>query len=186
MFLNLQDPSQCNGTVESWHLHYEINNRCGRSKSYSVTFLVYRPLLSSHAMSSLYELVSGSSKSVTLPCHDKSRHRVQLLMEMLSPSERFVIQRDDVVAVCLPGVSSKIKVLNKLDNDKSRSRDSETRETLGPMIYEYHSPKNHHDIDTCVFDSLQTIQPRYMQLIRGSHLHLYANITGIDLLARIL
>ena len=195
LFLNLRDPSKCNGTVVSWHLHYESSNdRCERSRSNSVTLSVYRPTLSNHTMSSsYYELVSGSNKSVALPCHDRmqgrSGRRIQSFMETLSPSERFVIQKDDIVAVCLPRKTSRhIKVLNELDEDRSKSRDnsrSGTKRRLSPIIYEYRSRSKDRDIDACVFDSLQIIQSRDLQPKRNSHLHLYANITGIILIINI-
>lgn len=188
--MNLRDPSRCNGTVLSWHLYYESrNNRCQRSRSYSVTFLVYRPLPSNYKLSSpyhYYELVSGSNKSVTLPCndrtHDRSRRGIQSFMETLSPSERFIIQTDDIVAVCLPKETSRhIRILNELDSDRLRPRDnsrSGTKRRLSPIIYEYRSHSKNRDIEACVFDSLQTIQSGDIHPRRNDHLHLYANITG--------
>lgn len=163
LFLNIGSPSQCSGTVVSWHFHYELDGcRYSKSKYRHGIFLVYRPV-SNHS----YEVVPGSVKEVTVPCQDDDG--IQSWEEMLPLSEQFTVQKGDIIAACLPyNKRIRMEPLQILEYGKDIRVNN---------IHEYYDAGG--DIDDCRINRLQTVITRDIRSRRYYQLHLYAEIAGI-------
>ena len=180
LFLNLGAPSQCRGIVTAWHLHYQLDD-CESDSSktrtrptptkatyYTGVFIVYRPINVTNQTSS-YEAVPGSMKSVTISCDEENEERAQSREKiiLLQTNEQFMIQRDDVIAVCLPEFKKKHRnILQILEDEKEIERND---------IYVY-KQKNY--VKDCNSNKLQTIRSQQLKVKSSYRLHLYAEIEG--------
>ena len=119
LYLNVGAPSQCGGTVTSWHFCYGMSE-CKTGAKYHATFLVYRPINPRNHTSAELSIVPESIKSVSLGCRNKSK--VKCGKEMLVLSEQFTIQEGDIVAACLPAEREKqLQIISrKYDEDEER------------------------------------------------------------------
>ena len=173
LFLNLGAPSQCQGMVTAWHLYYELNG-CesddDRSRStsttYNAVFVVYQPINSNdHTVS--YEVVPGSMKSVTIPCDEDNEERIQSREEIISleAHEQFMIQRGDVIAVCLPNINRR-HALQILEDEGIERND----------IYEYTRRRRRIAVRNCNFNRLQEIRSQHLIAKSSYRLYLYAGI----------
>ena len=110
LFMNFGAPAQCNGTVTSWtYCYYNVNSDddCDEgsddSVSYRSVFLVYRKT----GTSNQYAPVLETTKLVTLsPSCSIGRRQLPCQEVVLSPSEQFSVQQNDVIAACLPSTGS--------------------------------------------------------------------------------
>ena len=194
LFLNLGTPSECQGIVTAWHLRYELEEcnsrgtRSGRSKSsrdretegetFNSVFAVYRPVKMK------YELVPGSTKSVMINyCADddddesddtrarsntrtqRSNTRDEEKIILLEKQERFMIQKDDVIAVCLPDNIKRLQILEEVSKGNAV-----------PGVYEYDEKER--AVENCNFNQLQTIRSKHLITLGKYRLNLYAEIAG--------
>ena len=171
LFLNLGAPSQCQGTVTAWHLHYGLCN-C-RIRPREGVLAVYRPVNTGNQTME-YKIVPGSTKPVEVTCKDdgdddttKSADTRNLgeTIIMLKTQEKFMIQSGDVIAICLP---NRLQVLEEVASDHDTQRND---------VYRYSGA----NINNCNLDRLQKIMPESRHLREKStyRLHLYAEIAGI-------
>ena len=152
LYLNTGAPSQCKGTVTAWHFCYGMSE-CEMDAKYHATFLVYHPINRNYTSSEL-SIVPESIRSVSVGCQNKSK--VKCGKEMLLSSEQFMIQENDIVAVCLPAErENQLQLISrKYDED----------EGMEGTLYQ------HSEIEDCERNKLQTINmqditPRtYLQL----------------------
>ena len=107
-----------------------------------------------------YEVVPGSIKSFTLVCHDDG---IRMVQPTLLTFEAFIIQRGDIIAVCLPRQGQNdLRVI-------TRKRTTETK-----FLYEY-DPQGPDD-DDCEFDREFAVNSEDLEQRRYLHLHLYPGI----------
>ena len=170
--MNLGAPAQCNGTVTSWR--YCSYNRfqgtggddddddddsddCRGSASYTSVFLVYRRTA---AGASTYEPVPGSTKPVTLTLNCRNNGGFQCREVMLSQSEQFSVQENDIVAACLMATNP-IRMVGYQRSGSSTN------------VYQY----NANDYEDCTTSQLQSIDIQNSAFTSGTvnyRLHLYA------------
>ena len=173
--MNFGAPAQCNGTVTSWR--YCSYNRyqqsgdddddddCRGSASYTSVFLVYR-----QTGASTYDLVSGSKKSVTLTLSCSNRGGFECREVMLTQSEQFTIQENDIVAACLMDTSSTnpIHIVGAIAFGSSR------------QVYQY----NANNYEQCSNSQLQLIDTQKSSfteqsgILGSSALHLHAETSS--------
>ena len=182
LFLNLDAFSQCQGTVTAWHLRYELDSCRSRTRSSKETFngvlAVYRPVNNQKIE---YEIVPNSTKSVMITCDDdddddertRSNARDQEQTISLEAEEQFMIQRGDVIAVCLPSIKKRyrLQILEDVGNE------------IG--IYEYNT-RQKDDVNDCNFNKLQTITSQSLRARSSYQLHLHAEIAGTRLVYSLL
>ena len=178
LYLNLGAPSRCHGMLTAWHLRYEVDDcesdstrtktrRTRRMReTYTGVFIVYRPI--NQTMS--YEAVPGSMKSVTVSCNEDNDERTHSLTRKetiisLQTNEQFMIQRGDVIAVCLPDTSSRHRNIFQILEDEEEIERND-------IIYEYK------DVKDCNSKKLQTIRSQQLKVKSSYRLHLYAEIAG--------
>ena len=195
LFLNLGSPSECQGIVTAWHLRYELEEcssqrtRSGRTKSsrdretegetFNSVFAVYRPI-SNPTMQ--YQLVPGSTKYVMITCDgddingdddtrktpSNTRDREEIIL--LENQERFMIQRGDIIAVCLPDIKRRYR-LQILEEVRS-----ENEGNAAHGVHKYDGEE--HAVENCNFNGLQTIRLRRRRARSSYRLNLYAEIAG--------
>ena len=170
LFLNLGAPSQCQGMVTTWHLYYELDG-CGSddgrrsaSTTYNAVFVVYRPIRNSNDHTVSYEVVPGSMMSVEISCDEDNEQRIQSREEiiLLKAHEQFMIQRDDIIAVCLPDRRCTLQIL---EDEEGIERND---------IYEYTRRGRRNAVRNCNFDRLQKIRSRSLTVKSSYQLYLYA------------
>ena len=183
LFMNFGAPAQCNGTVTSWR--YCSYNRyqqsgdddddddddddCRGSASYTSVFLVYR-----QTGASTYEPVPGSTKSVTLTLNCANNGGFECREEMLTQSEQFSVQENDIVAACLmdTGSTDPIQIIGAIAFGSSR------------QVYQY----NANSYEQCSNSQLQLIDAQnsafteQRNFLGSSALHLYAETSSKYLL----
>lgn len=89
---------------------------------------------------------------------------------LLEEEERFMIQRGDIIAICLPR-SIKGRDIRRLHILEDIRIEAET-----PSVHEYDGQK--FAVDNCNFDRLQTIRSRLLVERSSYRLHLYAEVAG--------
>ena len=161
LYLNLGASSQCRGTVTAWHFCYGMSE-CETDVKYHATFLVYRPINRNYTSSEL-SIVPESIKSTSLGCQNRSK--VKCGKEMLLSSEQFMVQENDVVAVCLPAEREKRLQLisRKYDEDEG------TEGTL----YQHYS-----EIEGCDRNKLRTVNMQGITPHTYLQLHLHAEVAA--------
>ena len=100
--MNLGAPAQCSGIVTAWHFCYGVSE-CEMDTKYHATFLVYRP--SKNHTSGELLVVPESIRSVSLAMECGNKRRVKCSKEMLSSEKQFIVEENDILAVCLPAES---------------------------------------------------------------------------------
>ena len=156
LYLNLGAAAQCRGTVTAWHFCYGMGE-CEMDDKYHATFLVYRPTNKTYTSSSELSIVPESIKSVSMVCQNKSK--IKCSKETLLPSEQFMVQVNDIVAVCLPAEKeNQLQLISRQYNEDERTEST---------LHQYS------EIEECEMNRIrrvntQDITPRtYLQL----HLH---------------
>ena len=182
LFLNLEAPAQCQGMVTAWHLRYELNNCNSRTRSreretYNGVFVIFRPV---NNPPTEYEIVPDSMKSVLILCDNdddndetttrRSKAKYQEETISLQEHEQFMIQRGDIIAVCLPDIRRRhrLQILENVRNEVERN--------VG--VYEYKYKGQRRDVERCNFNKLQTIRSQHLRAESSYQLHLYAEIAG--------
>ena len=163
--------------------------------TFNSVFAVYRPIGN---LTMKYELVPGSTKSVMINCDDdddaddaddtddtddtrassntrrtrsSTRDEEEILI-LLEKQERFMIQRDDVIAVCLPDIKTKyrLRILENVGSENNLGN-------AAPGVHKYDGEE--HVLENCNFNGLQTIRSGFLRALRRRYqLNLYAEITG--------
>ena len=111
LFLDLQNPAQCSGTVTAWnYCFYRIESAL--NQTYIVDFVVYRRVGSGN----IYRLVENSNTIVDLSGGQLAalNSDFNCTRTPLPESEMFEIQESDVLGACLNEVGSNHKVLDIL------------------------------------------------------------------------
>ena len=155
-------------------------------ETFNGVFAVYRPVSN---LTMNYELVPGSTKSVMINCdydddHDdstsahsngrtQSNTRDEEEIIPLEKQEQFMIQRDDVIAVCLPNKRYRLQILEEVTVTGRRN--------AAPGVHEYNGKG--HALENCNFNGLQTISSDHLKEKkkrerRRYRLNLYAKIEG--------
>ena len=161
--MNFGAPAQCNGTVKSWR-YYSYNrylqddDECEGREYYTSIFMVYR-----QSGPFTYEPVPGSMKYVTIALRCPRDGGFRYREALLTPSEQFTIQQNDIVAACLLDTSSSnpIRVVGYEDSGPSKD------------VYQYNEP----NFEQCTPSQLQTIDTQNSAFILNNgiyRLHLYA------------
>lgn len=121
LYLNLQSPAGCNGTVTAWRYCYHTKDR-NRNRIYSAQFAVYRPVYNG------YTRVVGSCTTITKYGHEEVDHPFHCESLRLEPSEQFVVNSWDVIGVCLTngGPTRQLLVISELEDDTPSSLDNHT------------------------------------------------------------
>ena len=177
--MNFGAPAQCNGTVTSWrYCSYnrypehsgddddddDESNDCRGSASYTSVFLAYRRTAPG---ASTYEPVPGSTKLVTLTLNCQNNGGFQCREVMLTQSEQFSVQENDIVAACLMDTSSTDPIRVVAIGEQSSSASNQ--------VYQY----NVRDYQQCSISQLQSIDTQNNNFILNNgrfRLHLYAEI----------
>ena len=211
LFLNLGSPSQCQGIVTAWHLQYELED-CGSDRvktrpatrsretqrgTFSGVFAVYRPINNLTMKQQQYEVVPGSTKTVTISCqddddsddHDESRTRStdagdqdesrtrstdtrdQEETILLEEEKCFMIQIGDVIAICLPRSIKGRRDIRRLHILEDIRIEAET-----PSVHEY--DRRNSAVNNCNFNKLQMIRSQHLEARSSYRLHLYAEVAG--------
>ena len=175
--MNFGAPAQCNGTVTSWHYcsynsfqgnggdDDDDDEDCRGSASYTSVFLVYR-----QTGASTYEPVPGSMKSVTLTLNCANMGGFECRDVMLTQSEQFTVQENDIVAACLMDDSSTdpIQVVGSIPFGTSRN------------LYEYAAS----NYEQCLNSQLQSIDTQdqafveQRSILGSAALHLYTETSS--------
>ena len=160
-------------------------------ETFNGVFAVYRPVSN---LTMNYELVPGSTKSVMINCDDdddgdesedtrarsntgrtQSNTRDEEEIILLEKQERFMIQRDDVIAVCLPNIRMRyrLQILEEVTVTGRRN--------AAPGVHEYDGKGR--ALENCNFNELQTISSDHLKEKkkrerRRYRLNLYAKIEG--------
>ena len=164
--------------------------------TFSGVFAIYRPVNNLTMKQQQYKVVPGSTKTVTISCqddddsddrderrtrstdtsdHDERRTRSTDTRDqeetiMLEEEERFMIQRGDVIAICLP------RSIKGRDIRRLHILEDIRIETEIPSVHEYDGQKR--AINDCNFNGLQTISSRLLEERSSYQLHLYAEVAG--------
>ena len=142
----------------------------------------------------MYELVPGSTKSVMINCdyaddnddstsahsngRTQSNTRDKEEIIPLEKEEQFMIQRDDVIAICLPDIErNKLQILENFRNENKLRN-------VAPGVHEY-DYREGRALENCNFNELQTISSDHLKEKRKRgkrryyyRLNLYAEIEG--------
>ena len=171
--------------------------------TFSGVFAVYRPVNNLTMKQQQHKVVPGSTKTVTISCqddddsddrderrirstdisdHDERRTRSTDTRDqeetiMLEEEERFMIQRGDVIAICLPKSIKKSRGIRRLHILEDIRIEAET-----PSVHEYDLRRDP-AVNNCNFSGLQTISSQLLKARSRYRLHLYAEIAGKSLLA---
>ena len=160
LFLNLGASSQCQGTVTAWHLRYKLDD-CRSRKTFSGVLAVYRPV-----NNLTIEIVPNSTKSVMITCDDDGDdERTRSLL--LVAEEQFMIQRGDVIAVCLPK-RYRLQMLEDVRSEIKRNA----------SVYEYIYKRQKSAVNGCKFNKLQTIESQSLRARNNYRLHVHVDIAG--------
>ena len=156
-------PSRCNGYVTTWQFRYA----CGTRRQSNIVLLVYRPT-NNHT----FNIVTESIKAVTISCSNVTIGKEHVWEERLSSFEEFLIEKGDVLAVCLPK-NEEQKPIFKIFQFKSLHHNNSI-----PSVYKLVT--NDNSIDNCALNRLQTVDSLDVRGRPSLHLNLYVNITGIS------
>ena len=98
-----------------------------------------------------YEIVPSSTKSVIITCDDDDERTRTILLEA---EEQFMIQRDDVIAVCLPR-RNRLQILEDVRSEIERNAG----------VYEYDEEYKGQEsaVNGCKFNKLQTIKSQSLR-----------------------
>ena len=147
VYLNLESPAQCNGTVTAYHYcYYDINDE----ETVSVTLLVYR------REGDTYRLVEGSLHLIQKGQSQLIEGEFACDMEPLEESEQFQVQEGDIIAACIPNV---------------RPLDILAEEAVEHTVYTFNS-----NTDSCSPGVLTPHAENDLVNVTGSALHLFADI----------
>ena len=162
-------------------------------ETFNGVFAVYRPV-SNLTMKYELSLVPSSTKSVMINCDDddaydddntrarsntrRTRSSTRDVEEILIPlekEEQFTIQRDDVIAICLPDIERyRLQIIEKVRSENKLGN-------VAPGVHEY--DRKGRALDNCNFNELQTISLDHLKEKkkgerRRYRLNLYAEIEG--------
>jgi hypothetical protein len=142
-------------------------SECEKDAKYHATFLAYRPINRNYTSTEL-SVVPESIKSISVGCQNRSK--VKCGKEILLSSERFVIQENDILAVCLP--AERENQLQLVSRKYDEDDDDEGREGI---LYQ------HSEVEfDCEKYKLQTVNTQDITARPYLQLHLQAEVAAAN------
>ena len=131
-------------------------------ETFSGVLAVYRPV-----NNLTIEIVPNSTKSVMIICDDDDEdERTRSIL--LKAEEQFMIQRGDVIAVCLPR-RYRLQMLEDVRSEIERNTG----------VYEYVDKRQKKSaVNGCKFNELQTIESQSLRARNNYRLHVHVDIAG--------
>ena len=99
VYLNMNEVAVCSGTVYGWSYCFDPD---GDEPPHAIVLAMYRP-----QQNEAYQLVPGSYYPLTI---EEDLDRFSCKSTTLEPSKYFIVQENDVVAVCEPLMTLRVEV----------------------------------------------------------------------------
>ena len=99
VYMNFETPSQCTGNVTAWRFCYYVPDfATDQSRVFKAKFRTYRKSLDAPT---IYELVSGSSKTIEFTFGRNKSNSFECFVENIPADQQFIIQENDIIGACL-------------------------------------------------------------------------------------
>lgn len=132
LYLNMNDPAQCNGTVTAWSSCFHMPSNPMEGQPYSVRFLAYR-----RSDRNEYSVVPNSIHNVRLSIQEIGNNTFMCKRWNLHYTERFLVLENDVIGACLFG-----EPLNVISYGRNTEVYRRNEDCLGNALGEIDTSRN--------------------------------------------
>ena len=111
IFLNAEDPAECDGKVYGWHI---CRPRDSNVQNSEVIIAMYREVPSALTDRNIFTVVGDSLKDLNVSeeyFDDNDKYGLECLDYMLEPSDHFKVKRGDVVGVCYESSENRLELV---------------------------------------------------------------------------
>ena len=111
IFLNAEDPAECDGKVYGWHI---CRPRGSDVQNSEVIIAMYREVPSALTDRNIFTVVGDSFRDLNVSeeyFDDNEKYSLECLDYMLEPSDHFKVKRGDVVGVCYESTENRLELV---------------------------------------------------------------------------